>query len=60
MKDKFYDKIKNNFIDDEVYSKIKDYSKEKHRVETYYKNGILLNEAGKHYGERIIKEYSKN
>ena len=58
MKDKYYEKIKNNLIDDEIYSKIKDYSKEKHRVETYYKNGSLLDEAGSHYGESIIKEYS--
>ena len=57
MKDKYYEKIKNNLIDDEIYSKVKDYSKEKHRVETYYKNGGLLDEAGSHYGESIIKEY---
>ena len=60
MEDKYYNEIKNNLIDDEIYSKVKDYSKEKHRVETYYKNGKLLNEAGNHYGERIIKEYSIN
>ena len=58
MKDKYYEKIKNNLIDDEIYSRVKDYSKEKHRVETYYKNGSLLDEAGSHYGESIIKEYS--
>ena len=60
MIDKYYNEIKNNFIDDEIYSKVKDYSKEKHRVETYYKNGKLLNDAGNQYGESIIKEYSKN
>ena len=59
MQDKYYDEIKNNLIDDEIYSKVKDYSKEKHRVETYYKNGKLLNEAGNHYGEKIIKDYSE-
>lgn len=58
MKDKYYEEIKNNLINDEIYSKVKDYSKEKHRVETYYKNGSLLNEAGSHYGEGIIKKYS--
>ena len=60
MINKYYNEIKNNFIDDEIYSKVKDYSKEKHRVETYYKNGKLLNDEGNHYGENIIKEYSKN
>ena len=56
---KYYNEIKNNLIDDEIYSKVKDYSKEKHRVETYYRNGKLLNEAGNHYGEKIIKDYSE-
>ena len=45
MRDKYYDEIKNNLIDDETYSIVKDYLKEKHRVETYYKNGKILNEA---------------
>ena len=39
MKDKYYEEIKNNLINDEIYSKVKDYSKEKHRVETYYNVG---------------------
>lgn len=58
MKDNYYEKIKNNLIDDEIYSRVKDYSKEKHKVETYYKNGSLLDKAGSRYGESIIKEYS--
>ena len=59
MIDKYYKEIKNNLIDDDIYSKVKDYSKEKHKVETYFKNGELLNYAGNHYGEKIIKEYSQ-
>ena len=55
----YYNEIKNKIIDNEVYSKVKDYSKERHRVITYYEIGKLLSEAGKHYGEGIIKEYSK-
>ena len=55
----YYNEIKNIIIDNEVYSKVKDYSKERHRVITYYEIGKLLTEAGKHYGEGIIKEYSK-
>lgn len=58
MKYTYYEKIKSNLIDDELYSKVKDFSKEKHRVETYYQNGGLLDEAGNRYGESIIKEYS--
>ena len=59
MIDKYYKEIKNNLIDNDIYSKVKDYSKEKHKVETYFKNGELLNYAGNHYGEKIIKEYSQ-
>ena len=55
----YYDKIKNKIIDEEVYAKVKDYSKERHRVITYYEIGKLLTEAGKHYGENIIGEYAE-
>ena len=55
----FYDVIKNKLIDNEVYEKVKDYSKERNRVVTYYEVGKLLKEAGKSYGENIIGEYSK-
>ena len=55
----YYNEIKAKLIDHEVYSKVKDYSKEKHRVITYFEIGRLLHEAGKHYGENIIGQYSK-
>ena len=45
-------------IDNEVYSKVKDYSKERNRVITYYEIGRILYEAGNKYGESIIKNYS--
>ncbi len=55
----YYNAIKNKLIDDEVYSKIKDYSKERHKVITYFEIGKLLTEAGGKYGDNIIDEYSK-
>ena len=55
----YYNEIKNKLIDNEIYEKVKDYSKERHRVKTYYEVGELLASAGKHYGENIIGEYSK-
>ena len=55
----YYNEIKNKLIDDEVYSKVKDYSKERHKVITYFEIGKLLNEAGGRYGDNIIDEYSK-
>jgi len=55
----YYNEIKNKLIDNEIYSKVKDYSKERHRVITYFEIGRLLSEAGSKYGDNIIDEYSK-
>ena len=55
----YYKEIKNKIIDNEVYSKVKDYSKERYKVITYFEIGKLLNEAGGKYGDNIIDEYSK-
>ena len=55
----YYKEIKNKIIDNETYERVKDYSKERHRVITYYEIGKLLNEAGGKYGSNIIKQYSK-
>ena len=55
----YYNEIKNKIIDNEIYSKVKDYSKERHKVISYFEIGKLLNEAGGKYGDNIIDEYSK-
>ena len=55
----YYNKIKNKLIDNEIYARVKDYSKEKHKVITYFEIGKLLTEAGGKYGDNIIDEYSK-
>lgn len=55
----YYNEIKNKLIDNEVYSKVKDYSKERYKVITYFEIGKLLTEAGGKYGDNIIDEYSK-
>ena len=55
----YYEEIKDKLIDNEIYAKVKDYSKEKYRVITYYEIGKLLNDAGGKYGENIIDKYSK-
>ena len=41
-----------------MYKKVKDYSKNKSDLNTYYNVGKLLSEAGKQYGDNIISEYS--
>ena len=55
----YYSEIKNELINNEITKKVKDYSKNKSDLTTYYNVGKLLSEAGKHYGEGIINEYSK-
>ena len=55
----YYNEIKNKLIDNELFSRVKDYSKEKNKVITYFEIGKLLNEAGGKYGDKIIDEYSK-
>ncbi|MBQ6281951.1 MAG: DUF1016 family protein [Bacilli bacterium] len=54
----YYNEIKEELINNEITKRVKDYSKNKSDLETYYKVGKLLSEAGKHYGEGIIREYS--
>ena len=55
----YYNEIKNKLIDNEIYSKIKDYSKERHKIVTYFEIGKLLNEAGGKYGDNIVDKYSR-
>ena len=55
----YYNEIKQKLIDNEIYEKVKDYSKERNRVKTYFEIGKLLSEAGSKYGESIIEKYSK-
>ena len=55
----YYKEIKNELINNEITKRVKDYSKNKSDLTTYYNVGKLLSEDGKHYGEGIIKEYPK-
>ena len=55
----YYNEIKNELINNEITKRVKDYSKNKSDLTTYYNVGKLLSEAGKHYGEGVIKEYSE-
>lgn len=54
----YYQEIKDQIINNEVTKRIKEYSKSRSDLQTYYNVGKLLVEAGKHYGEGIIKKYS--
>ena len=59
----YYNEIKNKLIDNEVYKRVKDYSKNRNDLNAYYEVGKLLIEAqgGEErakYGDGLIKEYS--
>ena len=60
----YYGQIKDILINNEVYKKVKDYSKNRNDLESYYNVGKLLIEAqgGEErakYGDGLIKKYSK-
>ena len=54
----YYEEIKNELIDVEVYTRVKDYSKNKYTLEKYYNVGKILSETNKRYGKGVIREYS--
>ena len=63
MNNNYYNEIKNELINNEVYKKVKDYSKNRNELSTYYNVGKLLIEAQggedrAKYGDGLIKEYS--
>ena len=55
----YYDEIKTELVNNEITKKVKNNSINKSDLTTYYNVGKLLSEVGKHYGEGIVKEYSK-
>ena len=60
----YYNKIKSQFMSNEIYKKVKDYYKNRNDLMTYYNVGKLLIEAQggesrAKYGDGLIKEYSK-
>lgn len=58
-KDNYYNNIKQYLIDNEVYARVKDYSKNVNDISTYYKVGKELVLAGNQYGDKIINKYSE-
>ncbi len=60
----YYDEIRKELVNNEIYKKVKDYSKNRSDLNTYYNVGKLLIEAQggesrAKYGNNLIKEYSK-
>ena len=54
----YYNEIKKELINNEINRNVKNYSINRSDLNTYYNVGKMLSEAGKHYGEGIIKNYS--
>jgi len=54
----YYNQIKEELINNEIYKRVKNYSKNRSDLNTYYNVGGLLVSAGNKYGESIIKTYS--
>ena len=60
----YYDEIKETLVKNEVYKKVKDYSKNKSDLKAYFEVGRLIVEAQggekrAKYGNKLIKEYSE-
>ena len=55
----YYNEIKEKLVNNEIYEKVKDYSKERNRVITYFEVGKLLYEAGSKYGGNVIGKYAE-
>ena len=60
----YYNEIKETLVKNEVYKKVKDYSKNKSDLNAYYEVGRLIVEAQggekrAKYGNKLIKEYSE-
>ena len=59
----YYNQIKNELLNNELYKRVKDYSKNRNELSTYYNVGKLLikaqgGEDRAKYGDGLIKEYS--
>ena len=59
----YYNEIKDTLVKNEVYKKVKDYSKNRSDLNTYFEVGRLIveaqgGEARAKYGNKLIKEYS--
>ena len=60
----YYNEIKETLVKNEVYKKVKDYSKNRSDLNAYFEVGRLIVEAQggekrAKYGNKLIKEYSE-
>ena len=58
MEENYLENIRSYIISEQAKTIVRDYSANKSRLETNYNIGKELVEAGKHYGEGIVKKYA--
>ena len=56
----YYNEIKQQIINNEITKKVKDYSKNRSDLQTYYNVGKLLSEAGRFKKTRRAGKFSKS
>lgn len=59
MEENYLENIRGYIISEQARIIVRDYSAIKSKLETNYNIGKELSEAGKHYGEGIVKKYAK-
>ena len=59
MEENYLENIRVYIISEQARTIVKDYNANKSKLETYYNIGKELAEAGKHYGEGIVKTYAE-
>ncbi len=58
MEENYLENIRSYIISEQARTIVRDYNANKSKLETYYNIGKELSEAGKHYGEGIVKKYA--
>ncbi len=58
MEENYLENIRGYIINEQARTIVRDYNANKSKLETYYNIGKELSEAGKHYGEGIVKKYA--
>ena len=58
MEKNYLENIRGYIISEQARTIVRDYNANKSKLETYYNIGKELSEAGKHYGEGIVKKYA--
>lgn len=59
MEENYLENIRSYIISEQARTIVRDYSANKSKLETNYNIGKELSEAGKNYGEGIVKKYAK-